>query len=255
MDVREAVAELAGEDRDGWGAPAGVVAGGPGAAHPGRGPAAGPAARLARDHDRTGKALAMGDISRAQVEVLATTVRRLEDLFADHEDVLLDAAEALRPEDFRAAARRWRCLADDRAAREDAHEGFRRRHLHASAGFGGTVVGDFELDPEGGATVIAALEARDRPDPTDTAGGPRTRSQRWADLLVEVMGESLAAANATRRAAGRAPAGVDVSIDLDTLVGRPPADLTTVRCDLAGVGPVARDTALRLACDAGSAGS
>lgn len=65
------------------------------------------------------------------------------------------------------------------------------------------------------------------------------------------MGESLAAANATRRAAGRAPAGVDVTIDLDTLVGRPPADLTTVRCDLAGVGPVARDTALRLACDAG----
>jgi hypothetical protein len=202
-------------------------------------------ARLARDHERTAKLLASGDVSSAHIDVLARAVHHREDLYADHEDTLLDAARHLRPELFRQVARRWRCLADDALADEDAHETFRRRFVHCSTTLAGTVRGDFELDAEGGAVVLAALEARDRPDPADAPGGPRSRAQRWADALVELASDSL---GSTRR--GRHAKAVDVVVDADTLSSRPTGDLIAARCDLDGVGPVARSTALRLACDA-----
>jgi len=198
------------------------------------------AARLAHDHDRTGKALAAGDVTSAHVDVLARATRHREDLYAEHEDTLVDAASELPPESFRHAARQWRCLADDARASKDAAKSSERNRLHCSATFGGTVVGDFELDADGGATVLAALEARDHPDPA------RPRSQRYGDALVEIMAESLDRENR----GGRAPRTVDVVIDIDTLAGTPPADLATARCDLDRVGPIAPEIARRLACDA-----
>jgi hypothetical protein len=188
----------------------------------------------------TGKALAAGDVSSSHVQVLARAVRHREDQYPDHEDVLVDAASEHKPEVFRDLVRCWRAIADDVAASADAEEVFERRHLHCSATFAGTVVGDFELDPEGGATVLEALEARDHPDPS------RSRSQRYADALVEIMAESLDRQNA----GGRVPRTVDVVIDVDTLAGRAPTDLTRATCEIRGVGPVTRDTVLRLACDA-----
>ena len=71
------------------------------------------AARLARDHERTGKVLAAGDVSSAHVQVLARAVRHHEDQYPDHEDILVDAATEHTPELFQGLARRWRALADD----------------------------------------------------------------------------------------------------------------------------------------------
>jgi hypothetical protein len=202
-------------------------------------------ARLAHRHPRTGKLLASGDVSTAHVDVLAQAVRRREDLYPEHEDTLLDAARTLRPELFRHVAQRWRSLADDVLADEEAQVTFGRRFVHCSKTIAGTVRGDFELDAEAGAVVLAALEARDRPDPADTPGGARSRAQRWADALVEIASSSLGSEGTQRHAMA-----VDVVVDAGTLAGEPPADLTAARCDLDGVGPVARSTALRLSCDA-----
>jgi hypothetical protein len=135
-------------------------------------------------------------------------------------------------------ARRWRSLADDALADEEAHETFRRRFLHTSTTLAGTVRVDGELDADGGAVVIAALDALDTPDPVRVDSQPRTRSQRRADALVALASGS-----------GRAVT-LDVVIDAETLSGDPPPDLTAAHCDLDGAGPVARSAALRLACDA-----
>jgi hypothetical protein len=203
-------------------------------------------ARLARDHDRTGKALAAGDVSTAHVEQLGRAARDREDLFAEHEDVLIDAAKNVDPEGFRRVARRWQVLADDVLATKDAAEQFERRRLYCSRTSGGTVL-DGWLDPELGARVLAALEAADTgPDP---AGGPlpcRSLAQRQADALGVICDHYLGCGELPDR---RQFAG-DVVIDVDTLSGRAPSDLTAARCDLDRVGPIARETALRLCCDA-----
>ena len=88
--------------------------------------------------------------------------------------------------------------------------------------------------------------ARIRPDPAGTDLAPRTLSERRAAALVEMAAESL------RRSSpgGRAPVGVDVIIDVDTLRGEPAADLTKIRCELGSGAPITAATALRLCCDA-----
>ena len=54
-------------------------------------------ARLARTHERIGKALAAGEVTVAQVDELARVARNRESLFARDVDVLVDAAIAHSP--------------------------------------------------------------------------------------------------------------------------------------------------------------
>ena len=201
-------------------------------------------ARLARAHDRTAKLLAAGDVSSAHVEVMAHAARHREECFGEHEDALLDAARALPPDPFRQVARRWRALADDALAQDESFDTFKARRLHCSATFHGTVVVDGELDPDGGAAVIAALEALDTPDPIDTPDGPRSPAQRRADALVQLAEVSLGSTSPRRTRTA------DVVVDADTLAGRAPADLVAARSDVSGVGPVARSVIRRMTCDA-----
>ncbi len=203
-------------------------------------------ARLARDHERTAKLLSTGDVSASHVDVMARAARHREECFAEHEDALLDAARAMPPDAFRHVARRWRSLADDALADDEAFDAFKARRLHCSATFHGTVVVDGELDPEGGAAVIAALQALDAPDRVNAADPPRSVAQRRADALVFLAQQSLAQGETSARRART----TDVIVDVDTLAGRPPTDLMTARCELAGVGPVPRSLVDRLCCDA-----
>jgi Domain of unknown function (DUF222)/HNH endonuclease len=203
-------------------------------------------ARLARDNERTGKLLANGDVSTSHVEVMARAARHREECFAEHEDALVDAATSLPPDSFRHVARRWRALADDALADSEAFDAFQARRLHCSATFRGTVVVDGELDPDGGAAVIAALNALDSPDPDHGPDVPRSMAQRRADALVQLAQQSLADSETSQRRARTA----DVIIDADTFAGRPPADLLAARCELSGVGPVPRRVVDRLCCDA-----
>jgi Domain of unknown function (DUF222)/HNH endonuclease len=203
-------------------------------------------ARLARDHERTAKMLSTGDVSAAHVEVMARAARHREEGYAEHEDALLDAATALPPDSFRHVARRWRALADDALADSDAFDAFQARRLHCSATFHGTVIVDGELDPDGGAAVIAALDALDSPDPENGPDLPRSMAQRRADALVHLAQQSLAQVETSERRART----TDVVVDADTLTGQPPVDLVAARCELPAVGPVPRSVVERLCCDA-----
>ena len=55
------------------------------------------AARLTRRSERIEKALAAGDITVSHVEMMARAIRRREDIFESHGDVLVDAALAVGP--------------------------------------------------------------------------------------------------------------------------------------------------------------
>jgi hypothetical protein len=200
------------------------------------------AARLARDHEATGTALAEGDVSVAHVDELARVVRDREEVFVEHERALLDSARALAPKAFAVVARRWAELADDRLATRDAYEKFSRRHLHVSTTFGGMVAIDGLLDPEGGARVLAKLRSMDRSDRHGGRLPARSVGQRLADALVELCDGTAAA--------GRPPPAIDVLTDVEILLAVQPADVTAARCDLGEVGPVAPETLRRLACDA-----
>jgi hypothetical protein len=195
-------------------------------------------ARLVQRHERTRKALTGGDISVAHVDIAARAARHREDLYGEHETVLVDAARSLAPGRFQRAAAYWRHMADTAAADADALRLFERRYLHVSATFGGAVAIEGMLDPEGGARVMAALDALCRPDPTTGVGRPRSLPQRRADALV------------TLASGERVAVDLDVVTDADSLAGRAPTDLVASHGEIRGVGPVAPGILQRLACDA-----
>ncbi len=198
------------------------------------------AGRLVQSHGATAKALATGDVTSAHVTTAARAARHVEDLYAQHEDVLLDAARALSPDDFRLAAARWRAIADDVAGRKP-RDRFERRHLHLSEVLDGMGRIDGYLDGE---TVQRLAQLLDRLEPPDPDGGdatPRTLGQRRADAMSKlVIGD--------RR---RAATVVHAVVDVDSLAGLMPSDLSRVRADLmgAGGGPVDLATLLRMTCD------
>lgn len=196
------------------------------------------AARLAREHPRTAKSLAAGDVPATNVKLIARAVRHRESVFDDQEDSLLDAARELPPEQFRRMARRWQSMADDHLDRAPAEFQVQRWYLDVSTTFGGAVSLQGLLDPEGGAIVLAALDAIDTPDPTDGSVRIRTLPQRRADALI-----TLAQGDGARRV------HLDAVVDLATMRGDSPTDLESVRCELVGIGPIARATLEMLACD------
>jgi hypothetical protein len=91
---------------------------------------------------------------------------------------LLDAGDM---EQFRTVARRWQTIAEDRLDREPT-KAFEQRHLHCSVTFQGRVRLDGVLDPEGGARVVAALNALMDPDASRPAAqrrAVRVRDGGW----------------------------------------------------------------------------
>jgi hypothetical protein len=204
------------------------------------------AARLARKHPQVGDALAAGAITTGKVDELARVERHREELFERDVPVLIDAAVRHPMSEFAVVARRWRHLADDAASTDDPERVYERRFLHASPTFGGTVRIDGELDPDGGAAFLAALDRYAPPDPVDDHLGPRSLEQRRADALVDMARESLAG---TRQGELPRPV-VDVLIDPETYAGLPPSDLDRIRSDITSIGPVPVDTIRRLMCDA-----
>ncbi len=201
-------------------------------------------ARLVRDHDQTRQALADGSVSTAHVDLLARAARHREDVYAQHEDVLIGTAASTSPEPFRKVVQQWRVVADQQIADSEANALYLRRHLRLWRTFPGAQAIDGRLDPEGGAMVSAALAALDHPDSKDADLPPRTRAQRLADALVEMAAHSLAC----KHSRGRSPVGLDVIVDIDTLAGEAPSPVGG-RSEIAHVGPVAPRTIQRLACD------
>jgi hypothetical protein len=158
--------------------------------------------------------------------------------------VLTDAARALGPEDTAKAVRRWVAGIDPDGALDDAAG--QPRILRMAVSAHGRIYLTGHLDPVGGETVHAALEAEmngDRP-----AGDRRSHGRRMGDALVALARRALRSGELpTVRGAA---AQVRVTIDWFALC----ADRGAVGVaggELAFAGPITAETARRLACDAG----
>jgi hypothetical protein len=198
---------------------------------------------LAHDNEQTAKALDVGDVSAAHVEVLALAARRREELYAEHEGALLDAARSLAPDDLVTVARQWRELADDELATAGAEAAHAARFLHVSPTLGGGRIDGF-LDPVGTAALIRALDELVPPDPAGTPE-PRPRSVRNADAIVMLAEQWLD----DPERAGSADVSIEVRIDV-AILGRFGLDTCSSRCELPAYGPIGRAVMERLACDA-----
>ena len=197
------------------------------------------AARHVARHAATAKALDAGDVTAAHVQVAARAVTHRDDLYAAHETVLLDAARSLSPSAFRAAMAHWRRCADAVDDHDQAAKEITGSYLDIVSTFEGVGHLDGRLDPVTTATLMRVLDRMEPPDGFDGITPPRTLAQRRADALA-------------RLAAGERPPAVviDVTLDVDTLAGRPPVDLTSGCCEIAGLGPVSPALVRMLACDA-----
>jgi Domain of unknown function (DUF222) len=195
-------------------------------------------ARLVHRHDRTGDALAAGEVPVAAATLLARVAQHRDEVFNEQEGTLVTAAGELPPEQLRKLLRTWQCLADDVLDRAPAEVQESRWHLHAATTFGGALAVRGLLDPEGGAVLLAALDALDEPDPVDGVRAPRSMPQRRAEALVRLaQGE------------GRRRVNVDVVVDLARLQGAQTNDLEALRGEIVGIGPIGREALEMLACD------
>jgi hypothetical protein len=198
-------------------------------------------ARFVARHAQTAKALDAGDLSVPHVEMLAAVAHRRDDLYAEHETVLLDAAATVEVQDFPRVTRRWASIADDELARRDAAFGFDHRGIMFSPTTGGSVISGF-ADPEASATMTAVLDDLQPPEgPSDT----RSVAQRRFDALVLLCER----ARGGTLPESRPIAGAELVVSEELLARRPLVELAALRCDIEGFGPIARITAERLACD------
>jgi hypothetical protein len=84
-------------------------------------------ARFVARHPQTAKSLDAGDTAVPHVEMLAVAAHRRDDLYDEHETVLLHAAATVEVQHFPQVTRRWASLADDELARRDAGFAFEQR--------------------------------------------------------------------------------------------------------------------------------
>jgi Domain of unknown function (DUF222)/HNH endonuclease len=198
-------------------------------------------ARRLPDLPHTQHALRRGDIGFHHAAVIAHAADQLGvDRVRPAENLLLDSARVLDPHGLRRVTRHLRHCLDPDGALRDADHDHRRRRLHLSRTLDGVLVLDGLLDPEGGATLLTAVDVLSAPLPGDT----RTAAQRRADALVELCTRQLGG-GALPRVAGQRP-HLTVTTSLATLRGQPGAPAG----ELAGAGTIVAETVRRLACDA-----
>jgi len=201
--------------------------------------------RLCRRHGATGAALASGEVTCAHLEVLAPMIRHREQEYAANEETLLDAARELSADGFAVAARYWRSAADDAVGEPTGRRHQEARNLHVRVTLQGMGAVEGDLDADTTALLLEALELAAPPDRGEGAELPRTLAQRRHDGLADICRAFLDRAGA----GGRPAAAVHLVMDRETACGHPPIDPRRIRCELDHVGPVPFDTARRLACD------
>ena len=192
----------------------------------------------------TAAGLAAGDISYRHAALIATATAELPAAeTGSAESILLAAACRSDPVTLAKLTTRLRYVLDPDGARRRAQDVYEGRRLFVSPVLDGRFALDGSLDPEGGATVLAALTALGAP----TAGETRSPAQRRADALVALARRHLDG-GALPACGGERP-HVTVTVDLATLQRR--AGGSGAELDWAG--PISAETARRIACDAGIA--
>jgi hypothetical protein len=191
---------------------------------------------------RTAKALADGELSYQHAAALTRSTQHLpSQTVAAAEPVLLDAARRLDPPGLRKLVGHLCDVADPAAADQQTLHRHDRRGLWVAPTFAGMVAIDGLLDAEAGETLLTALEPLARPT---MAEDDRSGAQRNADALTELARRALEGGRLP--ITGGVRPQVVVTVDLASLLGEP---------GLPGgeggwVGPLAAETARRLACDA-----
>jgi hypothetical protein len=189
----------------------------------------------------TGQALTAGEISPDHAAVLAAGTHELpHQTTVKAEPVLLEAARHLDPHRLRKLVAQLRLVTDPDNEQERAERHHAQRWLRVAASFEGMVVVDGLLEPEAGATLAAALEPLARPV---DAGDSRTGGQRTADALTELARRALEGGRLPQTGGVRPQ--LLVTVDLDTLLGRP----GSIAGDLGGLGTLDPEGCRRLACD------
>jgi hypothetical protein len=195
-------------------------------------------ARLTARYETTAKAVDAGDVSTSHAQIIARAVRHREKFYPESEDVILDAARALSPDDFKAAMQHWRACADAVADTKDALNDIEGNYVDVTRTFRNVGHLEGRLDPISTAALLAKLDKLEPPDPPD-APVRRTVAQRRAAALMRLVH-------------GEKPPeiSIDVLVDVDTLAGRPAIDLTFGCCEIQGFGSISPALARTLACDA-----
>ena len=161
-------------------------------------------------HSETGGALADGTLSAAKAEILARFATQRRKTYERDEKVLLASARKLRPDGFLLVGLKWREYADDEEATDEKSKRFEERFVRLTDTLDApNSTGSSTL--EAAALVRSALDAIDRPDPTNGVVKPRSSGQRYADALVDLARESLAR---TKRG-GRFVPNIDAVLDVN----------------------------------------
>jgi hypothetical protein len=177
------------------------------------------AARALRSMPATRRALAARNLTYPAVQMPGIARDAHPEAFGRDETMLVEQAGVLSPGGLRQALGYWRQAADEDSGVAAAERRHRRRRLFIAQTLDGMVRLDGDLDPEGGAIVIAAVSALSEPgglDPLDDRSGP----QRRADALVELCRADLD--NGAAPVSGGEKPHVSVIVDLQTLQGRQP---------------------------------
>jgi Domain of unknown function (DUF222)/HNH endonuclease len=190
---------------------------------------------------QTAQALTGGAISVAHAQVLASGTQHLPaQVTAEAEPVLVEAARRLDPGRLRRLLGHLLQVADPHGADRERERRHGRRGLWLAPTFEGMVAVDGLLEPEAGQTLLAALEPLARPtDATDGRSGP----QRHADALGELARRQLEGGRLPQTGGVRPQ--LLVTVDLDTLLGRP----NGLGGETGWAGPLDPEACRRLACD------
>lgn len=151
------------------------------------------AARLLRQLPALAAAAAAGKISAEHVARVAQLTDRVGLAPVQHvEQILTEAASTVDPSDLQKVCDHVRAHVDPDGSEPDPYQDYQRRGITASP-FDGMLIVRGQLDPEGGAALMAALDAFMTPP---TGDDERTPAQRRADALVELARSTLTAGRA-----------------------------------------------------------
>ncbi|MGH8933336.1 MAG: DUF222 domain-containing protein [Egibacteraceae bacterium] len=191
----------------------------------------------------TSAALRAGTIGLGQAQVAAQTAKDLRpDVREELDQLVAGEGGGLDRRQLRQRVDEWTHTVDPEALAERERRAWANRRLWVnSEGADGVVRGGFELDPVGGATLIAGLDALSR---KTSAKDERTFVQRQADALVELARRALDGGELPQVAVQR-PHTILIRT-VEEWRGETDASCAT----LDGVGPVSAATAEMLCCDA-----
>ena len=174
------------------------------------------------------EAMAAGEIGFSHLTVMARTAEDLGDRF--DESVLIQKARESSPGKFHYICSHYRHAADPKRYADEQAEQVQQRRLKLSKWMDGSVLLSGQFDPEGGAVLLTALQARSR---KSGAHDDRDLEQRQGDALVELA------------AGGGSQAQIQVTSSIETLLGLAGAPAADMELSV----PISSKAVERLACD------